>query len=697
MKRYIIILISLCNLMLLGSCKKYLDQQPQDYLSPEQFYSEKWQVDYALTAMYSNLRSAALCENLIVFANAPTDESYRRDPQANSPTSFTSIPGNGQVSSHWTACYQSINQINIFLKNIDNAGGKLTPDEINAAKGEALFLRGYYYFMLVQWFGGVPVRLTPPQTVEDGQIEKSTAKQVYDQIITDMTEAEGLLQKQTRAGLGHTERVSREAVQGILARVCLHAAGFPVNDVERYKEARAWALKVMTDYPVALGDFSKIFIDEAQNIYNQEVIWELGFIYTGAAANQSMGGPLGNFNGVKMSSEIGQAVAVGSDGVNAIDTGFALGNIMVHARLYQSYKPGDLRRNRTVANYSWPTVSVSASPVPARTYFNDKVVWGRYPGKWRRQEEGSISRRQRGNSDSNFPVLRYSDVLLMFAEAENYVNGPTLAAYNAVNQVRKRAYSTTPILESVTVENGTTTTFAGAVPAVRLVGGGGTGGGILAFVGGTSDPYNPPNKLQIAVFAQGNNYIANPTVTLSRGNWAAGTAYALNDYVTIPDLSTPLGIGRLYRVTTAGTSTATAPANTSGASVAAQTGAVFTYAGEAPRITVNRYIPSATAAELPSGLGPQQFLAAIQNERYLELAFECVRYQDLKRWGIIVPTMRSMLNDVLGSNSSFPGIYANSDVAARQPADNVTEQSVIWPIPTSEITLNKKIIQNPGY
>lgn len=698
MKRYKYIIVGLCSLMLFGSCKKYLDQQPKDYLSPEQFYSEKWQVDYALTAMYSNLRSSALCENLIIFANAPTDEGYRRDPQATSPTSYTSNPGNGQVNAHWTACYQSINQINIFLKNIENAGGKLSQDEINIAKGEALFLRGYYYFMLVQWFGGVPIRLTPPVTVEEGQIEKSTPKQVYDQIITDMTEAEGLLQKQTRAGLGHTERVTREAAQGILARVCLHAAGEPVKDVSRYAEARAWALKVMTNYPVTLGDFSKVFIDEAQNVYNQEVIWELGFLYTGAAANQNMGGPVGNVNGVKMSSEIGQAVAVGGDGVNAIDTGFANGNLLVQARLYQSYKPGDLRRNRTVANYSWPTVSVSASPVPPRTYFNDKVVWGRFPGKWRRQEEGAIPRRQRGNSDTNFPVLRYADVLLMFAEAENYVNGPTAEAYNAVNLVRRRAYSSTPILESVTVQNGTSTTFnTGAIPRVSLVGGGGTGGGILAFVGGSNDPYNSPNKLQIAVIAQGNNYTSSPNVILSRGNWTASTVYAVGDYVTVPDNTTPLGVGRLYRITTAGTSTAIAPANTSGASVAAQTGAVFTYSGEAPLITVNRYVPSAAAADLPTGLGPQQFLAAIQNERYLEFAFECLRYQDLKRWGIIVPTVRSLINDVLGSNPAFPGIYSTSEGVARQPADNINEQNITWPIPTSEVTLNKKIIQNPGY
>ncbi|MEJ6979700.1 RagB/SusD family nutrient uptake outer membrane protein [Pedobacter sp. P351] len=699
MKRYIILMIFICNLILLGSCKKYLDQQPVDYLSPGQFYSEKWQVDYALTAIYSNLRSSALAENYMIFANAPTDEGYRRDQQASSPTAFTTIPGNGQVNSHWNTCYQSINYINIFLKNIGNASGSVSQEDINKARGEALFLRGYYYFMLVQWFGGVPLRIEPPLTVEEGQIERASAKQVYDQIITDMTEAEGLLQNQTRASLGYTERVTREAVQGILARVCLHAAGAPVNDVARYAEARAWALKVMTNYPTTLGNFSQIFIDEAQNRYNSEVIWELGYMYSGPDANQNMGGPVGNVNGVKMSSEIGQAVPVGANGVYAIDTGFALGNMLVHARLYKTYLPGDLRRNRTVANYHWPTVTVSASPVPARTYFDDKVVWGRYPGKWRRQEEGPISRRQRGNSESNFPLLRYADVLLMFAEAENYVNGPTSAAYNAINLVRKRAYSTSPMVESITVENATSTTFnTGAIPLITLSGGGGAGGVLRAFVGGTNEPTGLlPNKLSIAVVEQGMNYTSNPVVTISRGNWAAGRAYAIGDYVIMPDPSTSLGIGRLYRVTTAGTSTAVPPTNTFGSSTAATTGAVFLYSGEAPRVTVTRFIPAPNSSDLQSGLSKPQFLAAIQNERYLELAFECLRYQDLKRWDIIVATVRSLISDVLGSNATYPSIYATGDVAARQPSDNINEQNIIWPIPTSEINLNKKIVQNPGY
>src|SRR5690606_29464245 len=111
--------------------------------------------------------------------------------------------------------------------------------------GQALFLRAYFYLMLVNRFGAVPLILESIKTsdVESLQIPQTPAKQIYDKIIADMEEAAEMVDDITTIGYGG--RVSKSAIWGVLARTCLYVAGNPINDVSRYEEARDWAKKVM--------------------------------------------------------------------------------------------------------------------------------------------------------------------------------------------------------------------------------------------------------------------------------------------------------------------------------------------------------------------------------------------------------------------------------------------------------------------
>ena len=95
-----------------------------------------------------------------------------------------------------------------------------------------------------------------------------------------------------------------------------------------------------------------------------------------------------------------------------------------------------MRRDWTINNYYYGTVNgISNTHVP----YSDAQIYNRSNAKWRREYETATPKNV-GTTPINFPILRYSDVLLMFAEAENEVNGPTDEAYEAVNQVRRRAY-----------------------------------------------------------------------------------------------------------------------------------------------------------------------------------------------------------------------------------------------------------------
>src|SRR5690606_30950166 len=102
-----------------------------------------------------------------------------------------------------------------------------------------------YYFTLVQYFGGVPLRTTPTASVTAVNLPRVSVKEVYDQILSDMKAAEPLVPGITAVGFGG--KVNKSAVRGMLARVCLHMAGEPLKDVSGYQEARDWAQKVMSD------------------------------------------------------------------------------------------------------------------------------------------------------------------------------------------------------------------------------------------------------------------------------------------------------------------------------------------------------------------------------------------------------------------------------------------------------------------
>jgi hypothetical protein len=569
------------------------------------------------------------------------------------------------------------------LDNVDASATSVDPNIVRRAKGEALFLRGYYYFMLAQWYGDVPMALHATTDPLQGQIARTPVKQVYDQIITDMTTAEGMLYDQTYSSLGYSEKVSVTAVEGILARVCLYAAGAPVNDTKRYADAKTWALKVVNSGQHTLQpNYQNVFINEMQDAYNSENIWEIGFNVM--ASGISAGGQFNVFMGIG-NSQI-------ATGASTVYFGYDYGYVKTEARLYCSYEPGDLRRDWTIGNYGWTvTGNNTAAAVSSKVYYLPTQIWSRQVGKWRREYETALSLAQQTISCTNFPVLRYSDVLLMLAEAENAVNGPTQIAYDAINQVRKRAYSATPIVNAITVTSSGSgyISTAAAPTVVTLTGGGGTGATAICY------PTTVAKTItQIIVTNAGTGYTSAPTVTIG-APWAAGTAYTVNAQVT--------NAGKLYTVTTAGTSTSTAPTQTSGASTAATTGAVFTYAGVPATATASLTTTTSATCAL-SGLSQSKFQLAVQNERYLELAFESLRKPDLKRWGIFIPTVQGLATDLLGSSDpqyytpipAYTTEFTDASIPTA-PIQGISTKDLLWPIPSYDLQYNFELKQNPGY
>ncbi len=419
MKKIFYLLTAVLTLSI-SSCKKFLETKPTDFLSPVNYYQTEAQLNYALNGVYDILGQRGVYgDALISRMGTEADEGFYAVSTFSGSQIYNHSTADTYVLTLWQLLYDGINRANLLLDNIN----KPTMDENarNVIRGEAKFLRAYYYFVLVTNWGDVPLILSPTSSANNTSIARTPAAEVYKTIIAEMTEADGLVNTATKVGFGG--RVNKSAVEGILARVCLYMAGNPVKDISKYNDALKWTKKIMDGGEHTLNpSYQQIFINYAQDLYDvKESIWEVEF-WGNTAGIYREGGRVGINTGIANSFTSNNTV------------GYVYGFIQTTARLFNSYgSTKDLRRDWAIGPWRF------TSSGTVRTNWSATQIYERFCGKWRREYE-VVTPKSTNDSPENFPLLRYSDVLLMFAEAENEVNGPTAAAYAAINQVRRRAY-----------------------------------------------------------------------------------------------------------------------------------------------------------------------------------------------------------------------------------------------------------------
>ncbi|HEY0667951.1 MAG TPA: RagB/SusD family nutrient uptake outer membrane protein [Sphingobacteriaceae bacterium] len=618
--KYFLALIVL--ILSLSSCKDMLETTPLDSLSPKNFYETEAQVKSALAGVYDRLaRPQMFSDQMLGRMGLDADEAYYASSTKIGVAVYAVSATDNNIAGNWQYSYEGINRANFLLENMDRA--EMDQREKDAIKGEALFLRAFYHFLLVSKWGDIPLMIKAVKSADDVNAPRTPAKVVYEQIIKDMTEAEGLVR--TAKQIGHSGRISKSAVRGILARVCLYMAGEPIKDESKYAEARKWALKVMNPDPEdgfqheLNPSFEDVFTKMARDEYDiKESIWELEFWGNGQGGYNETG-RVGSNNGPKYT---------GTDP----DYGYSYGWIQITGRYWCLYPNSksllseDERREWSVAPYK-----TTGTPV-VETPYTISQIYERNSGKWRRELEVSLPR-SKNSGPINFPMLRYSDVLLMFAEADNRVNGsPTSEAIEAVNQVRRRAYGKNLPAESVkmiTVSGGSKYTSA---PVVSITGGGGTGATAKAFVSGGK-------VVRIKVLTEGSGYTTPPVVTLSGGG-GSGT-------VITPLLS--------------------------------------------KRRTSQADLTASQTADFAS------FQGVIEDERSRELSFECLRKNDLIRWGKFLPNMKRVLDDFTDGDGEIPKASSGTAYGALS-YENASIKDLLWPFAPDEMALNPGLKpQNPGY
>jgi hypothetical protein len=559
-----------------SSCTKVMDGDPTDFVSPVTYFNTEQQLSAAVTGVYDCLQKGNMYaggDGLGTVFNV-TDEMYYAQ-SGTGPKVWNFTTNEPLVLNIWSSCYTGIQRANVVLSYIN----KPVMDEAKRKiyKGEAQFLRAYFYFILVQNFGGVPLRKEPTPSVTDVNLPRSSANEVYDFIISEMTEAEGLVAPMT--AYAYNERITQSAVQGILARVCLFKAGFPNNDVSKYAEALKWANKVIESGLHDLNpSYSQPFINLIQNLYDtKENLWEIGFYTTGTDDSYTEYAP-------------GLAITLGVTQSNGSFPVVA-GQYRIHQRLYNLYekdpylkdalipdKSFDLRRDWNLAPFKYGAVVNNAL---TKTYYTAAQIYDRQPNKFDRAYE-LTAKRYTSNGPFNYVMLRYSDVLLMAAEAENEVQkGPTAYARGLVDTVRRRGYGKKLNGEGVKfitlIAGGSGYTTA---PTVTITGGGGSGATATATISTTTKTIT-----SIDITNHGTFYSAPPTITITGGGGTGVSATATLTQRSDADMK---------------------PAQ---------------YAGK------------------------DEFLKTIQDERARELCFEGWRRLDLMRWGILVSTLRAVADE----------------------------------------------------
>ena len=428
--------VMLCGAILLGpsSCSDFLDEKDPANLTPEIFYTIPDHAEAAVAATYSNLRfygdgagifSANWQMLEAVTGTASTQTGQNSD--LNNLYSLTYDGNTGHVVNWWNGVYRLIANANLALAKIPTIPFNAPATEAQKTKliGEASFLRAVGYFWAVRLWGDVPL-VTKPQTAtsEDFFATRAPQEEVYKLIVADLLKAEA-------AGLPLTDvsgRASQMAVKAFLAKVYLTMAGFPLSKgAAYYKLAADKALEVITyakANPAVVNLFPTYKELHQENLKNRvEHLFQIQ--YNAVVAGFPLNDYFPNFKAVTFSGPGGT------------------GSTVPTLSFYNSYEAGDLR---TKDQEGWFYTSYYENGTGAKfelgapyvfKYFNIAALGG--PG---------ITPTKLNNLNVN--MMRYAEVLLIYAEAQNEVGGPNQEAYDAYKKIRDRAKLTTPALGTFT-------------------------------------------------------------------------------------------------------------------------------------------------------------------------------------------------------------------------------------------------------
>jgi starch-binding outer membrane protein, SusD/RagB family len=420
-----------------NSCRDLLEVQPVSQYSVGQVFSDVASATGGLIGVYDELMGDnGYGIRISQYYPFDSDEMYctgALDNGRRGIARYQLLLSNVEIRNPFLQLYRGVEKANLCIEQIPlmdkySKGTAAEQKDLKRLHGEALVLRATFYFELIRNWGDVPAPMIPSYKQTDLFAPQANRDETYDKLIADLKLASDLLPWRTEVAV-RNERITKGAAKALRARMALHRGGFSLRTDSKTMERRA---DYLTYYKIARDECAELMADRKQHTLvpvfediwkkyvcaftpdpQYELIYEVG----AGGANGNSDSRMGNYNGIVCNA--------------ASRYGAGNGGVRVLPNYYLAFDTLDTRRDMTVATYS---ISATNLKTPLRLgELND--------AKWSRTWRVPLLPGTALNPGYNWILIRFSDVLLMFAEAENEINGsPTPAAIAAYEEVRKRAY-----------------------------------------------------------------------------------------------------------------------------------------------------------------------------------------------------------------------------------------------------------------
>lgn len=424
--------LSLLSILIIGCKDSMLDFQPKDRYTEGNFWVSESSAERYLTGCYAVLRNSGLYggDATPLWEETVTPNAYNKDNSASWNTIAVGLHSSstgGIISARWSHSYAGIGRCNSLIQRVDEV--PMDESAKDRMKGEALYLRALFYFNLITYWNDVPLITDPPNPAEQSELLRNKRSEVVVQMLDDLDKASKLLPiSYSSNDIG---RATKGAALTLKAKILLFEASPLFNekqDGEKWKAAADAAKEVIelageAQYDL-YPDYRGLFLPENEN--NTEVIFDVQFIFPDLGNSFDLINRQYNNNAPTLDLVNAYSMKNGlpiTDPSSGYDSENPYANRDPRLKATVVY-PGDMYMGEVVSNTRF-----------AITGFGLKK-YGIYTES---KPNPDLADLKAGQSFTNYIVLRYADVLLMYAEATNEYSGPDNSVFEAVNRVRKRA------------------------------------------------------------------------------------------------------------------------------------------------------------------------------------------------------------------------------------------------------------------
>ncbi len=428
--------VMLVGLLAFVGCKKYTEVEPVSQYSVSQAFSDVSNATASLIGVYDELQGdAGYGIRISMYYPYDCDEgivSGNIDNGRRGVGRYQLLLTNAEISNPFRQLYRGLEKANLCIEQIPlmkqyTSGSATEQAAVKRMYGEALTLRAQFLYQLILNWGDVPAPMIPSYKQTNLFIPKTNRDTIYDKLIADLAVAKDLVPWRTDAGT-RNERITKAVVKALRARLALFRGGYSLRQngqMERrsdylnyYQIAKTECEELMArrDQHDLNPNYENVWRNVTSFKYDPyaEIIWEIG----AGGGNGNSDSRMGNYDGPNLS--------------NASRYGAGGGGIVMLPNYFYAFDSVDTRRDVTVTHYQ----VTSATNIKSQRRLGE-LNTGKYRRDWRVPLlPGTVL-----NVGYNWAMIRFSDVLLMYAEAVNEINGgPTAQAISAFEEVRKRGY-----------------------------------------------------------------------------------------------------------------------------------------------------------------------------------------------------------------------------------------------------------------